>query len=54
MPRKTPQDWETLEQELCAAGVDPAEVKAGARRLLTEARGDRLTETQTPRPSPED
>jgi hypothetical protein len=38
MPKKTPQDWETLERQLYAAGVDPADVKAGARRLLVEAR----------------
>jgi DNA-binding XRE family transcriptional regulator len=46
MPRKTPQDWETLEQQLYAAGVDPAEVEAGARRLLAEARGHQLAETR--------
>ncbi|MFI6373779.1 hypothetical protein [Streptomyces sp. NPDC050546] len=38
MPKKTPQDWESLEQELYSAGVDPGEVKAGSRRLLAEAR----------------
>ena len=29
MPKRTPQDWETLEQELHAAGVSPAEIEAG-------------------------
>ena len=46
MPRKTPQDWEALEQKLYAAGVDPAEVEAGARRLLAEARGHQLAGTR--------
>jgi hypothetical protein len=46
MPKRTPQDWETLEQELYAAGVDPAEVQAGARRLLAEARGHQLAEAR--------
>lgn len=36
MPKKISQGWETLEQELYEAGVDPAEVAAGARRLLAE------------------
>lgn len=44
MPKKSPQDWESLEQQLYAAGVDPAEVEAGARRLLAEARGHQLAE----------
>jgi hypothetical protein len=35
---KTAQDWETLERELHAAGVSPAEIEAGARRLLAQAR----------------
>ena len=39
MPKRTPQDWETLEHELHAADVSPAEIEAGARRLLAEARG---------------
>jgi hypothetical protein len=39
MPKRTPQDWETLEPELHAAGVSQAEIEAGARRLLAEARG---------------
>ncbi|MFF7883613.1 hypothetical protein ACH40F_21755 [Streptomyces sp. NPDC020794] len=34
----------TLEQELYSAGVAPAEVEAGARRLLAEARGHQLAE----------
>ena len=42
MPKKTPQDWAVLEEQLYAAGVDPAEVRAGARRLLAEARGHQL------------
>ena len=44
MPKRTPQDWETLERELHAAGVSQAEIEAGARRLLAEARAtcDRL------------
>ncbi|WTB89674.1 helix-turn-helix domain-containing protein [Streptomyces cellulosae] len=45
MPKKTPQEWETLEQELYSAGVDPAEVEAGCR-LLAEARGHQLAETR--------
>ncbi|MCP9958955.1 MULTISPECIES: helix-turn-helix domain-containing protein [Streptomyces] len=46
MPKKAAQDWETLEQELYAAGVEPAEVEAGSRRLLAEARGRRLGEAR--------
>jgi DNA-binding XRE family transcriptional regulator len=46
MPRRTPQDWEPLEAQLYAAGVDPAEVEAGARRLLAEVRGHQLAETR--------
>jgi hypothetical protein len=46
MPNKTPQDWETLEQELHAAGVSLAEIEAGARRLLAEARGHQLAEAR--------
>lgn len=46
MRRKTPQDWESLEQELYAAGVAPAEVEAGARRLLAEVRGRQLAEAR--------
>jgi hypothetical protein len=44
MPKKAAQDWENLEQELHSAGVDPAEVEAGARRLLAEARRHQLAE----------
>ncbi|WP_200931330.1 hypothetical protein [Frankia sp. R43] len=33
------QDRETLEAELYAARATPAEIEAGARRLLAEARG---------------
>jgi DNA-binding XRE family transcriptional regulator len=46
MPKKTPQDWEVLEEQLYAAGVDREEVQAGARRLLAEARGYQLAETR--------
>lgn len=46
MPKKTPQDWEPLEQQLYDAGVDPSEVEAGARRLLAEARGHQLAEAR--------
>ncbi|MFF9047119.1 helix-turn-helix domain-containing protein [Streptomyces parvulus] len=46
MPKKDPQDWETLEQELYSAGVDPAEVQTGSRRLLAEARGHQLAEAR--------
>ncbi|HSA49734.1 MAG TPA: helix-turn-helix transcriptional regulator [Yinghuangia sp.] len=46
MPKKTPQDWEDLEQQLYAAGADPTEVRAGARRLLAEARGRQLAEAR--------
>jgi hypothetical protein len=38
MPRRNAQDWADLEEELYAAGADRAEVEAGARRLLAEAR----------------
>ena len=38
MPKRTPQDWEPLEQELHAAGVSAEEIQAGARRLLAETR----------------
>ena len=33
-----PQDWETLESELHAAGVSPAQIEAGAPKLLAQAR----------------
>jgi ribosome-binding protein aMBF1 (putative translation factor) len=46
MPKRTPQDWETLEQKLHAADVSPAEIKAGARGLLAEARGHQLAEAR--------
>ena len=46
MPKRTPRDWETLEQELHAAGVSPAEIEAGARGLLAEARGHQLAEAR--------
>ena len=44
MPKRTPQDRETLERELHAAGVSPAEIEAGACRLLAQARGHQLAE----------
>jgi hypothetical protein len=44
MPKKSPMKWDVLEQELYAAGADPAEVEAGARRLLAVARGYQLAE----------
>jgi ribosome-binding protein aMBF1 (putative translation factor) len=46
MPKRTPQDWETLERELHAAGVSPAEIKAGARELLARARGHQLAQAR--------
>ena len=46
MPKRTPQDWETMEQELHAAGVSPAEIEAGVRRLLAEFRGHQLAEAR--------
>jgi ribosome-binding protein aMBF1 (putative translation factor) len=46
MPKRTPQDWEPLEEELHAAGVTPEEIQAGARRLLAENRGHQLAETR--------
>src|SRR5260370_4659223 len=46
MPKRTPLDWEGLERELHAAGVSPAEIDAGARRLLAQARGHQLAETR--------
>jgi ribosome-binding protein aMBF1 (putative translation factor) len=46
MPKRTPQDWETLERQLHAAGVSPAEIGAGARELLARARGHQLAETR--------
>jgi ribosome-binding protein aMBF1 (putative translation factor) len=46
VPKRTPQDWETLERELHEAGVSPAEIEAGARRLLAEVRGHQLAEAR--------
>jgi ribosome-binding protein aMBF1 (putative translation factor) len=46
MPKRTPQDWEPLEQQLQAAGVSAEEIQAGARRLLAENRGHQLAETR--------
>ncbi|WP_328845619.1 helix-turn-helix domain-containing protein [Streptomyces sp. NBC_00258] len=46
MPKKAPQGRETLEQELYSAGVGPAEVETGSRRLLAEARGHQLAEAR--------
>src|ERR1700720_1917490 len=46
MPERTPLDWEDLERELHAAGASPAEIEAGARQLLAQARGHQLAETR--------
>jgi hypothetical protein len=46
MPKRTPEDWETLERELHSAGVSPAEIEAGARRLLAETRGHQHAEAR--------
>ncbi len=46
MPKRTPQDWEPLEQELHAAGISAEEIQAGARRLLAENRGHQLADTR--------
>ncbi|MFC9914751.1 helix-turn-helix domain-containing protein [Streptomyces sp. NPDC127197] len=46
MPKKAPQDWETLGQELYSAGVEPTEVKAGSRRLPAGAHGHQLAEAR--------
>jgi DNA-binding XRE family transcriptional regulator len=46
MPKRTPQDWETLERELHAAGVSPGEIEARARELLALARGHQLAEAR--------
>jgi ribosome-binding protein aMBF1 (putative translation factor) len=46
MPKRIPQDWEPLERELHAAGVSPAEIEAGARTLLAQARGYQLAQAR--------
>jgi ribosome-binding protein aMBF1 (putative translation factor) len=46
MPRRAPQDWETLERELHAADVSHAEIEAGARELLARTRGHQLAEAR--------
>jgi DNA-binding XRE family transcriptional regulator len=46
MAKRTPQDWETLERELHAAGVSPEEIQAGAQALLAQARGHKLAQTR--------
>jgi ribosome-binding protein aMBF1 (putative translation factor) len=46
MPKRAPQDWVHLEDELHAAGVTAGEIQAGARRLLAENRGHQLAETR--------
>jgi ribosome-binding protein aMBF1 (putative translation factor) len=46
MPKRISQDWEDLERELHAAGVAPAEIEAGARELLAQARGHQLSEAR--------
>jgi hypothetical protein len=54
MPKRTAQDWEILERELHAAGVSQAEIEAGARRLLAEARGHQLAEAHNSPPLPQE
>lgn len=44
MPKRIAQDWNTLEDELIAAGVSRADIEDGARRLLAQARGHQLAE----------
>jgi ribosome-binding protein aMBF1 (putative translation factor) len=44
--RRTPQDWESLERELQAAGVSREEIEAGARSLLAESRGRQLADAR--------
>ena len=46
MPKRIPQDWETLEQELHAAGVSAEEIETGARLLLAQARGHQLAQAR--------
>ncbi len=46
MPKRTPQDWETLERELHAASVSPEQIEAGARALLAQARGFQLAQAR--------
>ncbi len=46
MAQRIPQDWETLERELHAAGVSPEEIEAGARALLAQARGYQLAQAR--------
>jgi hypothetical protein len=46
MAERTPQDWETLERELHAAGVSAQEVDAGAQTLLAQTRGHQLAQTR--------
>lgn len=46
MPKREPLDWEDLEQDLHAAGVNPEEIQVGARLLLAQARGHQLAETR--------
>jgi len=46
VPKRTPQDWENLEQELHAADVSPSQIEAGARRLLAETRRHQLAEAR--------
>jgi hypothetical protein len=46
MPKRTPQDWETLERELHAADGSAEEIEAGARTLLAQARRHQLAEAR--------
>ncbi len=49
MAMREPQDWETLDRELHAAGVTPEEIEAGARLLLAQTRGHQLAEARKQR-----
>lgn len=46
MPKREPRDWEELERELHAAGVSPAEIETGARKMLALARGTELADAR--------
>jgi ribosome-binding protein aMBF1 (putative translation factor) len=46
VPKRTPQDSEARGQESSAAGVSPAEVEAGERKLLAEARWHQLAQAR--------
>jgi hypothetical protein len=46
MPKRTPQDWEPLEEELHAAGVTAEEIQAGHAGCWPRTAG-----TSSPRPA---